>query len=102
MVKPKVTEQDRLSVTSKVTESNHRSKGDQSTAFLNAVDSAEKKDAWFVTLKVKLMRLLFKIDTGADVTIITKKTWLTMKDKPRLEPTAVRLNSVGGQLKACG
>ena len=25
-----------------------------------------------------------------------------MKDKPRLEPTAVRLNSVGGQLKACG
>ena len=25
-----------------------------------------------------------------------------MKDKPRLEPTAVRLNSVGEQLKACG
>ena len=25
-----------------------------------------------------------------------------MKDKPRLEPTAVRLNSVGGQLKAFG
>ena len=25
-----------------------------------------------------------------------------MKDKPRLEPTAIRLNSVGGQLKAFG
>ena len=48
------------------------------------------------------MRLHFKIDTGADVIIITKKTWLAMKDKPRLEPTAVRLNSVGGQLKAFG
>ena len=70
----------------------------QSTAFL----STEKKDAWFVTLKVKRMRLRFKIDTGADVTMITKKTWLAMKDKPRLEPTAVRLNSVGGQLKAFG
>ena len=70
----------------------------QSTAFL----STEKKDAWFVTLKVKRMRLRFKIDTGADVTIITKKTWLAMKDKPRLEPTAIRLNSVGGQLKAFG
>ena len=36
------------------------------------------------------------------VTIITKNTWLTMKDKPRLEPTVVCLNSVGGQLKAFG
>ena len=60
VVKPKVTEQDRLSVTSKVTESNHRSKGDQSTVFLSAVDCAKKKDAWLVTLKVKLMRFRFK------------------------------------------
>jgi len=48
------------------------------------------------------MRLRFKIDTGAGVTIITKKTWLAMKDTPRLEPTAVRLNSVGGRLNAFG
>ena len=48
------------------------------------------------------MRLRFKIDTDADVTIITKKTWLAMKDNPILKPTAVRLNSVGGQLKAFG
>ena len=75
---------------------------DESKAFLSVIDCTEKKDAWFVTLKVKRTRLRFKIDTGADVTIITKKTWLAMKDKPRLEPTAVRLNSVGGQLKACG
>ena len=65
----------------------------QSTAFLSVVDCTEKKDAWFVTLKVKRRRLRFKIDSGADVTIITKKTWLAMKDTPRLEPTAVRLNS---------
>ena len=74
----------------------------QSTAFLSVDDCTEKKDAGFVTLKVKRMGLRFKIDTGADVTIITKKTWLAMKDKPRLEPTALRLNSVGGQLKAFG
>ena len=75
---------------------------DESKAFLSVIDCTEKKDAWFVTMKVKRTRLRFKIDTGADVTIITKETWLAMKDKPRLEPTAVRLNSVGGQLKACG
>ena len=74
----------------------------QSTAFLSVVDCTEKKDAWFVTLKVKRKRLHLKIDTGADVTTITKKTWLAMKDKPRLEPTVVRLNSVGGQLKTFG
>ena len=74
----------------------------ESKALLSVIDCTEKKNAWFVTLKVKRTRLRFKIDTGADVTIITKKTWLAMKDKPRLEPTAVRLNSVGGQLKACG
>ena len=74
----------------------------QSTAFLSVVDCTEKKDAWLVTLKLKRMRLRFKIDTVADVTIITKKTWVAMEDKPRLEPTAVRLNSVGGQLKAFG
>ena len=68
---------------------------DQSTAFLSVGDCTEKKDAWFVTLKVKRMRLRFKIDTGSDVTITAKKTWLAIKDKPRLEPTAVRLNSVG-------
>ena len=74
----------------------------QSTAFLSVVDCTEEKDAWFITLKVKRMRLRFKIDTGADVTIITKKTWLAMKDKPRIELTAVSLNSVGVQLKAFG
>ncbi|KAI0226278.1 hypothetical protein LSAT2_023096 [Lamellibrachia satsuma] len=69
---------------------------------LSVIDCTEKKGAWFVPLNMKRARLRFKIDTGADITIITKKTWLAMKDKPRLEPIAVRLNSVGGQLKACG
>ena len=55
----------------------------QSTAFVSVVDCTEKKDVWFVTLKVKRMRLRFKIDTGADVTIITKKTWLAMKAIPK-------------------
>ena len=51
---------------------------------------------------MKRTRFRFKTDTSADVTILMKKTWLAMKDKPRPEPTAVHLNSVGGELKACG
>ena len=94
MAKPKVTEEDRLWVTSKVTEPNHRLKLVNRLRSSVFVDCTEKKDAWFVTLRVKRMRLRFKIDTGADVTIITKKTWLAMKD--------VSLNSVGGQLNAFG
>ncbi|KAK2172476.1 hypothetical protein NP493_958g00015 [Ridgeia piscesae] len=98
VAKPKVTEEDRFVGDIESDRPKPQVETGQSTAFL----STEKKDAWFVSLKVKRMRLRFKIDTGADVTIITKKTWLAMKDKPRLEPTAVRLNSVGGQLKAFG
>ena len=73
VTKLKVTEEDRLSVTSKVTVPSHRLK------LFNRLRSSgcctEKKDNWYVTLKVKRMRLRFKIDIGADVTIITKKTW---------------------------
>ncbi|KAK2192037.1 hypothetical protein NP493_40g05007 [Ridgeia piscesae] len=42
------------------------------------------------------------VDTRSRRTDTLPKTWLAMKDKPRLEPTTVRLNSVGGQLKALG
>ena len=95
VAKPKVTEEDCLSITSKVTEPSHRLK------LVNRLRSS----VWLTAREERRlvrMRLRFKIDTGSDVTIITKKIWLAMKDKPRLEPTAVRLNSTGGQLKAFG
>ena len=65
--------------------------------FLGVVDCTTNNDAWFVTLTVRRNRLRFKIDTGADVTVISEETWLAMRNKPELQPTTVNLNSVGGQ-----
>ena len=80
----------------------HAVASDEPRAFLGVVHCADKTDAWFVNLTVKRSKLKFKIDTGADVTVITKQTWLAMTDRPRLERASVRLNSVGGQLRTCG
>ena len=70
--------------------------------FLGVVDCTTNNDAWFVTLTVRRNRLRFKIDTCADVTVISEETWLAMRNKPELQPTTVNLNSVGGQVNACG
>ena len=70
--------------------------------FLGVVDCTTNNDAWFVTLTVRRNRLRFKIDTGADVTVISGETWLAMRNKSELQPTTVNLNSVGGQVNACG
>ena len=70
--------------------------------FLGVVDGTTNNDAWFVTLTVRRNRIRFKVDTGADVTVISEETWLAMRNKPELQPTTVNLNSVGGQVNACG
>ena len=57
---------------------------------------------YFVTLTVRCNRFRITIDTGADVTVISEETWLAMRNKPQLQPTTVNLNSVGGQVNACG
>ena len=53
-----------------------------------------KIDTWCVTL------LRFKIDTGADLAVISEETRLAMRNKPELQPTMINLNNVGGQVKA--
>ena len=68
--------------------------------FLGVVDCTTNNEAWFITLTVRRNLLRFKIDTGADV--ISEETWLAMRNKPELQPTTVNLNSVGGQVNACG
>ena len=70
--------------------------------FIGAVNCTTNNDAWFVTLNVRCTRFRFKINTGADVTAISEETWLSMRNKPELQPTTVNLNSVGGQVNACG
>ncbi|GFS12539.1 transposon Ty3-G Gag-Pol polyprotein [Elysia marginata] len=44
----------------------------------------------------------FKIDTGADVTVISRKNYDNFIYKPALQTTKIRLNSPGGPIKCLG
>lgn len=44
----------------------------------------------------------FKIDTGADVTVISEKTFHTLTPERRLKPPDIPLDSPGGELLCLG
>jgi len=44
----------------------------------------------------------FKIDTGADITVISDKTYSALKDKPPLQASSAMLQSPGGRLTVKG
>ena len=68
--------------------------------FIDSVESGEPP--WRVTLELKGSEVSFKIDTGADVNIVSKTTWSRM-GKPKLHPaTRVKLTSPAGQLNVLG
>ena len=44
----------------------------------------------------------FKIDTGADISVISHAAWQALKYCPQLQQTSVKLNSPGGKLQVHG
>ena len=54
------------------------------------------EDAWYVSLKITTKDLVkYKIDTGDDVTVMSKDTYASMRDKPYLSTSTVTLTSPG-------
>ena len=73
--------------------------------FLGAIDCPDKPtgDTWSVFLPINGRDVKFKIDTGADASIISRKTFLSLKEKPALHAAHnVQLHSPGGKLKIIG
>ncbi|KAK7102680.1 hypothetical protein V1264_020867 [Littorina saxatilis] len=68
------------------------------------VDSviADNSKPWTTVLKIKDIEVQFKIDTGADLTIINEKTFDRFKNKPKLSATRVQLSSPEGRLSTKG
>ena len=71
------------------------------TYTLDAVDSKENRP-WTVNLKIKDTNVTFKIDTGADVSIISERTFHSLKRKPLLKKSKAILTSPGGRLQVKG
>lgn len=61
-------------------------------------DARHKSDQWTVQLHVDSTPVEFKIDTGADVTVISEKTFHTLTPERRLKPPDIPLDSPGGEL----
>ena len=71
--------------------------------FLGAVGTAESSEnRWCSRLKICGQQILLKVDTGADVTVISEDAYKSMKWQPKLEQPKIRLKSASGELKTSG
>ena len=57
---------------------------------------------WYIDLDVNGDPLNFKIDSGADVTVISEDIYRRMPNRPHMKPSKVILNIPGGQLNNLG
>ena len=69
---------------------------------VTTIDDREGGKPWMVTLRVKDTDLRFKIDSGADCTIISEKTFRGLKRKPMLSKSTAVLTSPGGRVPVKG
>ena len=76
---------------------------DNSRAQFCSIDCDKTDETeWYIDLDVNGDPTNFKIDSGADVTVISQKIYRRMPNRPHLKPSKVVLNSPGGQLSNLG
>lgn len=71
------------------------------TLSLGTVDGNDfsSEPPWKVTLEICGQPIVFKIDTGADVSVISRKVFDSLKQKPTLQQTNVNLRGPGGIIR---
>ncbi len=70
--------------------------------FLEAVNSRHADDAWFVMISMCGSEQKFKIDTGADITVMSEETYNKLPVQPVLQQQTANLISPGGRLDCRG
>ena len=73
----------------------------QGAYFADSVGGGSE-NPWRVTLGLCGRNVSFKIDTGADVNVVSKRTYDSFTRKPTLQPTNLVLHSRGGVMKVLG
>ena len=70
--------------------------------FIGAINAQDENKEWTTSLKIDNKNVKFKIDTGAECNVISKKTYEEVT-KTRLEKSRVQLGAFGGEkLKTIG
>ena len=73
------------------------------TFFLGSINvNNSTEPAWFTDLTVCDTIVRFKIDSGADVTVIGKSTFDMLKSTPQLQPVSTVVTTPAGQLDCLG
>ena len=71
--------------------------------FLGSIESEQfEEPPWHVELEINDTIVDFKIDSGADVTVISDETYNRLKKRSKLKSTKTPLDSPGGKLKCIG
>ncbi|KAL8614894.1 hypothetical protein ACOMHN_042852 [Nucella lapillus] len=83
-------------------EENDDDEEDLDEAYVMAVDRKKNTGAWTIDIDLHNKQATFKIDTGADVSVIPVSFFNTMQPKPKLIPTRTVLRSPGGVLDCRG
>ena len=68
----------------------------------NELPEKKKTDPYHVKLKVGEIRIIFKIDTRADINVISTKTFRKLREKPMLKPAHGIYKSFGSTLTCKG
>ena len=72
------------------------------TYFLGSIDQHGKEPPWRTKLTLNRHTVDFKIDTGADVSVISKEVYDSLQPRPRLRQSDAILRSPGGTLPYLG
>lgn len=72
--------------------------------FLGAVseDTDLDEEKWFTDLQINGVTVQFRIDTGADITVISENTYLSLPQRHFLKNTKALFTSPGGKLVCKG
>ena len=70
--------------------------------YVGTVTCNDENDAWYVNLPICGAQVKFKIDTGADISVLTQSTYNSLAQKPLLKPSRASLLSPGGRIEVRG
>ena len=70
--------------------------------FMGSLKANNDDTPWYEVLQVNNTKLKFKLDSGADVTIISEHDYENIKPKPKLKQTDLKLNGVSANIDLCG
>ena len=77
--------------------------GASNVYFMGSVaDKSDSSSAWRETLTLGRNKISFKLDTGADVSVISTETFENLNPRPTLKKTSATLQSPGGKLSCLG